>query len=234
MRKIVLENYKFDFDLGCRLLKLKYGNDCPFPELEDFWNDIVPCTFKEIAKFENLEERRVGVFCLGLERLIKEVNPKLLNKETIKKTTTWINSKGELETKEFDDTYELFEVSEKYFNEGFKSWQKFEDSYFVKCKDTSTDREYMIWVELRDIASIKLNSNDNYIYFDSEGKWKKSINSIQAIAWTIQTNVEKGNIEKIIRQGDCILIKPKNKSLESVPTRHLTEEEYRTLLVAES
>jgi hypothetical protein len=44
------------------------------------------------------------------------------------------------------------------------------------------------------------------------------------------------NIEKIIRQGDCILIKPKNIELvtDNSPVRHLTEEEYKYLLVAES
>jgi hypothetical protein len=49
----------------------------------------------------------------------------------------------------------------------------------------------------------------------------------------MQTNVNMGNIEKIIRQGDCILIKPYDANgIGSV--RHLTEDEYRTLLVAES
>ena len=80
MKKIVVENYKFDFDLGCKMLKLKYGNDCPFTELKNFWNDVVPLSFEEIAKLENLEQRRIGIFCLGTERLVKEVNPTLINK----------------------------------------------------------------------------------------------------------------------------------------------------------
>jgi hypothetical protein len=57
---------------------------------------------------------------------------------------------------------------------------------------------------------------------------------IQAIAWTITTNVPKGHIEDIIRQGDCILIKPKGKYEPLVTARHLTEEEYKTLISAES
>jgi hypothetical protein len=64
---------------------------------------------------------------------------------------------------------------------------------------------------------------------------KNKVKAIQAIAWTIQTNIEKGNIEKIVRQGDCVLIKPKNSELPTLDTpRHLTEEEYRKLMVAES
>jgi hypothetical protein len=65
------------------------------------------------------------------------------------------------------------------------------------------------------------------------------VNSIQAIAWTITTDIPKGYIEKIIRQGDCVLIKPTNdyfldKNIDKDKTRHLTEEEYKTLLEVES
>ena len=92
--QIVINNTKFPYDLGCRLLKLK-NTDCPFPQLADIWNDIVPLSFKEIAKLENLEQRRVGVLCLGLERLASEVKPKLINKKTLKKTTTWVDENGQ-------------------------------------------------------------------------------------------------------------------------------------------
>lgn len=223
--KIVIENTVFPYDLGYRLLKLK-NDTCPFPQLEEIWEEIVPLTFKEIAKLENLEHRRIGIFCLGLERLIEEVNPKLINKKTLKKSTTWVNEKGEFVEHKFSDTYELYEVSGSYFNKDLKnSWQKMENSYFVKCLDTSTDRKYLIWVDA------------NSVYRTNNSDWSvkvEEINAIQAIAWTIQTNIPQGNIEKILRQGDCILIKPKGKyELLSNP-RHLTEKEYETLLVAES
>ena len=56
--KIIIENTKFDFDLGCRLLKLKH-QDCPYEQLEDMWDSIEPLTFKEIAQMEKLEQRRL-------------------------------------------------------------------------------------------------------------------------------------------------------------------------------
>ena len=213
--------------MGCRLLKLKHA-ESPFEELEDIWNDIKPLTFKDIAKLENLEQRRVAIVCLGLERLVKEVNPTLLNSKTIKKQTTWVNEKGELETKKFSDTYELYEVKGEYFSKGItQTWRRVEDCYYVKCKDTSTDREYLIWVDLNSVYRT-----------NNEGSWnvdKKKVNAIQCIAWTIQTDIAEGNIEKIIRQGDCILIKPKDITTKGkVHTRHLTEKEYKELLVAES
>jgi len=54
------------------------------------------------------------------------------------------------------------------------------------------------------------------------------------VAWTITTNVELGGIEEIYRQGDCILIKPKQGYTTLDRPRHLTKKEYRTLMVAES
>ena len=93
-------------------------------------------------------------------------------------------------------------------------------------KDTSTDRNYFIWINPNSIY--QTNNNERYGYNI------KKINAIQCIAWTIQTNVPIGNIEKILRQGDCILIKPKGNYKPLDSARHLTENEYRTLLVAES
>jgi hypothetical protein len=168
----------------------------------------------------------VGVLCLGLERLASEVQPKLLSKKTLKKSTTWVDVNGNFVTTKFNDTYELYEVSGDYFNEGLQGWNKMENAYFVKLKDTSTDRTYFIWVEPRSVYN---TNNDNRWNFELN-----KINAIQCIAWTIQTNVPQGSIEKIIRQGDCILIKPNGKYKPLDSARHLTEKEYKELLVAES
>lgn len=227
MSKIIIDNVGFDFDNGCRLLKLKNGDDCPFQELEDFWDDIEPLTFKEIAQFENLEKRRIGINHLGLERLVNSVKPTLVDSQTLKKTTTWINENGELETFDFNDTYELYKVSKDYFNKGLDSWRSMrEDVYYVKCKDTSTDREYLIWVDIANV--LQTNDKSSWNYED------KDLNAVEAIAWTIQVDVKEGDIESIIRQGDCILVKPKpNAEILNEP-RHLKKDEYLNLLVAES
>jgi len=224
--KIVINNLQFPYDIGCRILKVKH-KECPFNELEDIWEDITPITFKEIAQLPNLEQRRVAMLNYGLERLVKEIKPELVDKKTLKKTTTWVSQDGELVTKKFNDTYELYKVKGEYFSQGIKSnWNRTaEDCYYVKCKDTSTDREYFIWVDMRDVA----RTNGQGWNWDI-----KKVNAIQAIAWTIQTDIPEGCIEKIVRQGDCILIKPIGKKVKSESTRHLTEREYKNLLVAES
>ena len=228
--KIVIENTKFDFNVGCRLLKLKHEHS-PFEQLNDIWNDIEPMTFGEIAKMENIEERRVGILCLGLERLSEQVKPKVLSKETIEKVSNFIDSNGKLVKEKYNDTYELCVVKGEVF--GSNRWgTTMEDCHFVRFKDTSTDRKYMIWVDLQSVARTNF-SDGGYFYYND--KVKKEINAIQCIAWTIQTNVAIGNVKEILRQGDCVFVKPKDSSkpLLSEP-RHLTEKEYRTLLKAES
>lgn len=231
--KIVIENVKFNFDLGCRLLKLKHEHS-PYEQLNDIWDDIQPLTFQEIASLENLEERRVAIICMGLDRLVKDIKPKLLDKQSITKVTNFIDKNGNLVKENYIDTYELYEVKGESFGKSERSWQRMENCHFVKFKDTSTDREYMIWVDLRSVAETNFRENDKgYFYYSDE--IKKKINAIQCIAWTMQTNVAKGNIQEIIRQGDCILVKPiddKKPLLEN--ERHLTEKEYRKLLIAES
>jgi hypothetical protein len=227
MSKIIIDNVEFDFDNGCRLLKLKNGDDCPFPQLEDFWGDVEPLTFKEIAQFENLEKRRIGINHLGLERLIESVKPTLVDTKTLKKTTSWVNENGEFVTFDFDDTYELYKVSKDYFNEGLNDWGGMRDDvYYVKCKDTSTDREYLIWVDITNV--LRTNGKPTWNYKDED------LCAIESIAWTIQVDVKEGDIESILRQGDCILVKPKEGAEILNQARHLKKEEYLNLLVAES
>lgn len=220
MAKIIIDNVPFDYDNGCAVLKMKH-TECPFEELVEVWDDIVPLTFQDIAtKINNLEQRRIAISYLGLENLQKQVSPVLVGKETIRKTTTWVTAEGGIETKVYDDTYELYAVKGKKLGEGLDSWRTPTDVHYVKCKDTSTDREYFIWVEEANI----IRTND----------YPENINPIMAIAWTFTTIVPEGSIERIIRQGDCILIKHIEGTKMLNTARHLTEIEYRTLLEQES
>jgi len=220
--EIVINNVIFPFNEGCRVLKLKSG-ECPFYELKDFWNDIEPMTFVDIAKMINLEQRRIAIGYLGIDEVIRQVNPIEVDRQAIFKKTTWINENGVREEIDFKDVYELFKVSNNdLIQENNRYAETF--SHFVKCKDTSTDREYLIWVDLNSVY----NTND-------KSPWNKEnkVTAIDSIAWTITTNVPEGNIEKIVRQGDCILVKPINKDNLCEP-RHLTGKEYLELLELES
>jgi hypothetical protein len=219
--EIVINNVVFPFNEGCRVLKLK-GGDCPLNELKDFWDDIEPMTFVDIAKMSNLEQRRIAIGYLGIDEVVRQVNPIEIDRQAIFKKTTWINEKGVKEEIDFKDVYELFKVSNRTLIQETSHRETF--SYFVKCKDTSTDREYLIWVDLPDVNSTNGKSRWNA---------EEDASAIDSIAWTITTNVPQGNIEKIVRQGDCILVKPINKDDLCEP-RHLTGKEYLELLELES
>ena len=221
MNKVIIDNIKFSYDIGCRLLKTKYGNT-PVKGLEDIWDDIKPMTFKEITKsFKNIEKRRVGISCLGMEKIIDEVDSLLVSSKSIKKTTQWVKPDGTIETKTFVDTYNLYKVPNDFFTEGTIDGWGGDDVYYVEFKDTSTDRRYMVWINCNSVQ----RTND----------YQFEINPIKAIAWTIKTNVPEGNIKTIVRQGDCILIQKKNDNIKPLKEdRHLTEKEYRTLLKLES
>jgi hypothetical protein len=229
--KIVINNQEFDYNTGCGLLKLKYG-DTPFKGLEDIWDDIKPLTFKEIARnVTNIEARRVAIACLGTERLVEEVKPKHIKSETIAKKTMWITQSGELVERYFDDTYSLYRVSA---DDLFGKNSRQGDCYYVSCKDTSTDREYILWVDFSGVAMTKGLSVWNMGQKDIE----KNVSPIDCVAWTIQTDIPEGDISYIIRQGDCILVRPKDGKktprLSFGRFRHLTGHEYRNLLIAES
>jgi len=238
--KIVIDNVEFEYNLGCRVLKLKYENS-PFSDLEDIWNDIVPMTFQDIAiEFTNIEQRRVAINHLGLDRLKDEINPTLLSSETLKKETMWVNSNGELVVRHYTDIYELYKVDGTKWATGVsgRGGNMVNDVFYVKCKDTSTDREYFIWV---DEIGVYLTNNTHdtngrrtdRFSLSRQGDVGHKINPIQSIAWTIQTDIEEGGIDYLIRQGDCILIKTKPKYKKG-EVRHLTEKEYRELLRFES
>lgn len=226
MKYIVIDNLLFPYDIGCKVLKLKH-EECPFEELSDVWEHIQPITFAEIAQnIENLENRRVAIKYLGIERFYRETNPTLIDESTLQKSTTWIDKDGKLSTISYNDTYQLFKVNREIWAGTTTSMVG--DVYMVKCKDTSTDREYFIWVDGVEVHNI---NNRRQVWASERNP---NINAIQAIAWTIQTNVPQGQIEKIVRQGDCILIKTKENVEFLNGNRHLTEEEYRNLLSLES
>lgn len=234
MKKVIIDNNEFDYEIGIRILKMKFP-ECP-PQLVgkigDIWDSIEPLTFREIAtKIVNVEQRRIAILYLGLERMTEEVNPTLIGKEAIKKESIWINAKGEMENVPYDDVYELFEVDGKRLFDGadVPMWRqnRITNVYFVRCKDASTDRMYHLWVDIGSVA------NTNGVQTWRNEGWEKHITPIMAIAWTITTNVKEGGIEKIIRQGDCILVKKKPNAVVG-GFRHLTEKEYKTLLVNES
>ncbi len=240
--KVIIENIEFPYELGIRMLKAKYRT-CEFPELTDIWDSIAPLRFGEIHEyFTSIPLMQIAFRCIGLEGMLRELQPKLISSETLSKTTSWVQSDGSIVEHHFEDTYELYRV-------GWMSLYAHRDPmsipvdlrtslHFVKCTDTSTGKSYVIWVDIHDVYRV---NNDEQVGSVGQASTvskriiEKKINPVQAIAWTIQTDVPVGSIEYIMRQGDCVLIRPFPHAINHRgDLRHLTEVEYRTLMRGEA
>jgi len=231
----------FPEDIGKRLLKTKYG-ECRFPELREEWDDIEPIGFFEIvSEISDIDLRGIAIRCIGMEGILKDIEPVLLASETLMKRTVWVEKDGSLIDREYEDTYELYKVkwSDLFFQKEDRhpDMEDRIDRYFVKFKDTTTRKDYLIWVDIDAIASgscisprVDLTKPIDMAVIRA----RLNVNPIQAIAWTIRTDIPLGGVKAIVRQGDCVLLKP-DPDCERLPEpRPLTESEYRKLMYCES
>ncbi len=239
--KIYISGVQFPTDIGKRLLKTKYV-ECRFPALSQEWDEIQPVGFLEVARLiKNISMRRIAIGCLGFAGILKDIEPILVASETIRKSTVWLGSDGDLITREYDDTYELYKVrwADLFYRDGdvMPSQDARIDRYYVKFKDTSTTKDYLIWVDmesiLRELIREMMARGNRELDFQVS-RAQKDVNPIQAIAWTIRTDIPKDGVEAIVRQGDCVLLKAKPGIERQQTPRPLTEQEYRELMRCES
>lgn len=192
----------------------------------DMWDDIKPVTVQEALEIDNTEVRRTYFSCIGVERLFKEMKPKLLDKQEIKKKRKRWDDKNDPYEYKFTDVYELYEIpaSKLFTKEQLKNIGKWNvernNAYAVRCWCTTTNREYWIYVP-REAAIGNRWETDN-----------DKADAIRAIAWTIRTNVI--NPERIYRQGDIIVVKAGENTEISSLSRHLSKEDYLQLMYSET
>lgn len=227
----------YDLTTALRLWKTKYETDfrdferevTSHESLHDFrdfvkemWDSIIPVTVEEALQQPNTEDRRTYFDCIGVEKLFKQLNPTLLDKQTIKKKRTRWDDNNDSYEYEFEDVYELYEIpGEKLFQTD--RWNnKPRPVYAVRCWCTTTNREYWLYVPV-EAAS------------DGRGWWHinedTKYDAIKAIAWTIRIDVS--DPEKIYRQGDIIVVK---ESVQSKPrgVYHLDKDQYLSLMYSET
>lgn len=231
-----IEMCRFDFDTGIKVVKAKHKGSFEsflkasphFPEeaeamLREAWDKSGEITVTEALSIQNLESRRLCFKYIGIEKIFNELKPELVDDQTIEKSTR-VNKEGKLES--FMDRYQLYKVKgEKLTGDTDRSFRRAQDFYILRCKCTSTDREYLIYVpEIWDSRN-------------SFGRERRSVSkpdAIDAVAWTIQVELPAGQIDKIIRAGDCIMVKPKSEKYEKCQLRHLSKKEYLEKVVMES
>ena len=242
---IVNNRSGYDLTTALRLWKTKYANDyrdfekeviiheslADFNEfVNDCWNKIIPVTVEEALKIANTEERRVYFDAIGIEKLFKALDPKLLDKQNIKKKRQRWDDEFNEYTYEFEDVYELYEIeATKLFETDRWGNVPTNHVYAVRCWCTTTNREYWLYVP-REAA---LGSN----WWHRNNNEKTEPDAIRAIAWTVRIDVPEENLEKIYRQGDIIVAKIKNSAKVTESTfrpYHLTKEQYLEKMYSES
>ena len=240
---IVNNRSGYDLTTALRLWKTKYADDYRdfqkeviiHESLNDFdqfvssmWPLIEPVTVQDALIQDNTEDRRVYFDAIGIEKLFKSLDPKLLDKQTIKKKRVrWDDELNEYDY-DFEDVYELYEIEgEKLFTKQ-NEWSRLDPVFAVRCWCTTTNREYWLYVP-REAA---LGSQ----WWD-RGEDGATPDAIRAIAWTVRIDVEAENVEKIYRQGDIIVAKMKDSAKVAESTfipYHLTKEQYLSLMYSET
>lgn len=232
--------FELPFELGIRLFKCIFS-ECPIKEIEAIWSDIEPMTFAEVNRlFTTIEQKRTAFQFIGLERMIGDLNPVLVSAESLSKSTSWVQPDGSILQHHFTDTYEIYRVdaTDLWGSQATEtvSREQLANVYFVKCRDTSTGKEYVIWVDLQDIYRVNRERHltNGISYYDSRTNFEALVTPIEAIAWTIMTDIPYGSIEYILRQGDCIFVRPTADCKGQTYPRHLTGKEYVVLMKGES
>jgi len=242
---IVNNRSGFDLTTALRLWKAKYANDyrdfqkdvITHESLKDFdafvqecWDSVVPVTVEEALQLENTEERRTYFDAIGIQKLFEGLDPKLLDKQTIKKSRVRWDDEFKEYTHEFEDIYELYEIeATKIFETDRWGNPPTQNIYAVRCWCTTTNREYWLYVP-REAAL-----GNRWWMSDDDERTKPD--AIRAIAWTIRVDVPEENIEKIYRQGDIVVAKLNSSSKLTQFTftpYHLSKEQYLSLMYSET
>jgi len=236
----------FDLSTALKLWKTKYEDDyrdfkkevITHESLNDFeefvssmWPLIETVSIQDALIQENTEDRRVYFDAIGIEKLFKSLDPKLLDKQTIKKSRTRWDDEFNEYTHEFEDVYELYEIAaSKMFTVDRWGNEPRDHIYAVRCWCTTTNREYWLYVP-------RWAALGESWWSSSEGATKASADAIRAIAWTVRLDVPIGHVERIYRQGDIIVAKIKTEITEDTMSAlpyHLSKEDYLQLMYSET
>lgn len=194
--------------------------------VSEMWDNIKPVTVEEALSLNNVEERRLYFDCIGVAKLFQSMDPKLLDKQTVKKKRVRWNEDNKEWEHNFEDIYELYSI------EGTKIFGKPKDDigrpflpvYAVRCWCTTTAREYWIYVP----EEIAIGSSRNF-----RNEFEQNIpDAIRAIAWTIRIDIT--NPKRILRQGDIILVEESDDSQQLRQPKHLDSKEYLSLMYSET
>lgn len=192
-----------------------------FDVVREVWDETPAITVTQAFGTKNIEHRRLIFNVIGPENLMATLKPELLDTKTIVRENLVYNNDGDCATEVLTDTYELYKIDEDRLFADTTETRRFSrqnnNCYAVKCKDSSTDREY--WIYVTDEAA-------------------KNNDALEAIAWTYQLHTPVYT-NSIYRQGEVIIAKhdgvPNEKTRSIWSTMyHMDKEDYLTKIKAQS
>lgn len=185
------------------------------PAIKELYDMVEPITAEEIVALDNIEERMVAMRHYGFENFVKNFDNEIVDSQTlVKHNIRWkVNNNGELISYKdvINDKYELIKLKIP-----IKSRQNSDVNEYViagvRCKCTTTGKEYFIQVD------------------------PKNTNAIEAIASTMYIKVKPEAVDYFIRQGDVPLVKvkPEYENNWKCDPRPMTKSEYLEKLTCES
>lgn len=124
--------------------------------IKDEYPTIEPFTANEILAMDNAELRYAAITALGSEKLVRDLDALIVDRQTIikKQPQTSYNGKGmkpserlrleDIETtmREYSDTYTLYKIDKSVIGSEMK-----EDVYIVGCNCTSTNKNYFLFID---------------------------------------------------------------------------------------
>lgn len=234
--KFYINSVPLDLDFAVRLLKTQgresleqvkfYAiSEDVKEQIENAWN-LPEVTAQEVMSIKNTEQRMVAMSVLGIEKMLSELEHKVIDTQVIKKNNLrWsINKDGKVEEyiQEFEDTYQLLEV-------GIKT-TRFREEETVKlrgvlCSCTSTGRTYFINVP--PVSNKGTRWNPDFIW---------DTDAIEAICRTFKVNVKPEAVKAYRRHGDVILVTVKPEYTDDFlgDWRTISKEEYLSKLESET
>lgn len=108
------------------------------------YDELTAMTVGEALALPNAEQRMIALTVFDPEEFIAAINAELLNEQSISKKQIRWNEALQPYEHNYTDTYSLYKISA--FELGLENIARTPSIYFVKCRCTSTDKIYYLYV----------------------------------------------------------------------------------------
>lgn len=206
---------------------------CPDPDISAYWDLHPAYSFEELLDVCPDEKTLAAAFSIiGPEKVSEHVECCLIGSETLYDVTA--------DGSRLADSFECFSIEDIGFlaagpdDDGMGPKQQESPLYFVRHVNGRDGTKKSHWFDPVDVCCVNQPGS-------SAGKWEsmdrhileRMISPVAAWAWTFRTTVAAKNVVRIVRQGEAILVETDQEAEhEPVPSRPLTELEYRSLVMA--